>query len=377
MKLLLLDQFSDPGGAQHMLLDLLAVCRERGWSTVVGLPGDGPLFERVRGLGFRTARIDCGPYASGAKTLADAGRFLSGTPRLARQIRQLADSMDASLVYLNGPRLLPAAALAGLSRPVVFHAHSYLFPGALRTLAGAALRHLDAWVLGACQFVAEPWRRFVRPGRVSVIYNGVAGPPAGWRRRNGGAPRVGCIGRIAPEKGQREFLAAARLIHSQIPECTFGIYGAALFAEAGALRYEREVRAAAEGLPVEFTGWVPNVYAALADLDLVLAPSAAHEATTRVIPEAFAAGVPAIAFRSGGIPEVVEDGVNGYLADSVEAMAERAAATLRTPPAERERMSRAARDTWERRFTLERYQREVADFLRSRLSAGAERTPAA
>jgi glycosyltransferase involved in cell wall biosynthesis len=377
MRLLLLDQFSDPGGAQHGLLDLLAACRERGWSAVAGLPGDGPLFERVRSFGFPAEHIDCGPYASGRKTFADAGRFLTGTPRLARQIRQLADSIDAGLVYLNGPRLLPAAALAGLRRPVVFHAHSYLCPGTLRSLAGAALRHLDAWVLGSCRFVAEPWRRFVRPERVSVIYNGVAGPPSGWRRRDGGAPRVGCIGRIAPEKGQREFLAAAQLIHRRNPECTFVIHGAALFAETGVLRYQREVRAAAEGLPVEFTGWVSNVYSALADLDLLLAPSAAHEATTRVILEAFAAGVPAIAFRSGGIPEVVEDGVNGYLVDSVEAMARRAALTLRMRPAERERVSRAAHGTWERRFTLERYQREVADFLWRRQSAGVERTPAA
>jgi len=369
MKLLLLDQFSDTGGAQHCLLDLLAACRERGWSAVVGLPGNGPLFELSRGFGFPAERIDCGPYASGRKTLADAGRFLAGTPRLARQIRQLADATDAGLVYLNGPRLLPAAALAGLRCPVVFHAHSYLFPGALRALAGAALRHLSAWVLGSCQFVAEPWRRSIRSERVSVIYNGVAGPPAGWRRRSGGAPCIGCIGRIAPEKGQREFLAAARSIHRLIPECTFAIHGAVQFAEAGALRYEREVRAAAEGLPVEFSGWVSNVYAALAALDLVLAPSAAHEATTRVILEAFAAGVPVIAFRSGGIPEVIQDGVNGYLVDSVEAMAQRAVTTLRMPPIERERVSRAARETWERRFTLERYQRELADSLCRRQSA--------
>jgi glycosyltransferase involved in cell wall biosynthesis len=376
VNLLLLDQFSDPGGAQHGLLDLLEACRERGWNATVGLPGNGPLFERVRNLGFPATRIACGPYASGKKTLGDAGRFLTGTPRLARQIRQLADSTNAGLVYLNGPRLLPAAALAGLRRPVVFHAHSYLFPGALRTLAGAALRHLDAWVLGSCQFVAEPWRRFVRPERVSVIYNGVAGPPAGSRRRNA-TPRVGCIGRIAPEKGQREFVAAARSIHRWIPESTFTIYGAALFAEAGALRYEREVRAAAEGLPVEFRGWVSNVYSALAGLDLVLAPSAGHEATTRVILEAFAASVPVIAFRSGGIPEVVQDGVNGYLVDSAEDMARRAAILLQLPPRERLRVSKAARETWERRFTKDRYQRELSDFLGSLAGAGMDQSSAA
>ena len=74
---------------------------------------------------------------------------------------------------------------------------------------------------------------------------------------------VGCIGRIAPEKGQLEFLQAAALIHRGFPECRFLIYGAALFDEPGARDTTPRSRAAAAGLPVEFPGWVPDVYAAL------------------------------------------------------------------------------------------------------------------
>jgi glycosyltransferase involved in cell wall biosynthesis len=40
-----------------------------------------------------------------------------------------------------------------------------------------------------------------------------------------------------------------------------------------------------------------------------------------VILEAYAAGIPVIAFRSGGIPEVLEHGITGYLVDSTEEMA--------------------------------------------------------
>ena len=85
-----------------------------GWHTLVGLPGEGELFERVRALGFEAERIECGPYGSGRKSAADFGRFLAGTPRLAWQMRRMAKRVDADLVYLNGPRLLPAAAMAGL-----------------------------------------------------------------------------------------------------------------------------------------------------------------------------------------------------------------------------------------------------------------------
>jgi glycosyltransferase involved in cell wall biosynthesis len=357
MRLLILDQFSDPGGAQRCLLDLLPAIRQRGWQALVALPGEGELFERVRALGFETARVDCGPYSHGRKSLRDAARFLAQTPRLARQIRKLTSDVQADLVYINGPRLLPAAALAGLGfpvqgSPVVFHSHSYLPPGLVRKLAGAALRRMDARVIACCRFVAQPWRPHVRPENLSVIYNGVPGPAALLPRPREGPPRVGCIGRIAPEKGQREFLAAASIIRRAMPDCRFWVYGAPLFSEP---RYSEEVRAAAAGMPVEFAGWIPDVYAALAGLDLILVPSAAHEATTRVIVEAFAAGVPVVAFRSGGIPEVVDDGGGAWLADSVEEMARIAVDFLTAAPEVRAAVSQAARDCWCRRFTLDRW----------------------
>ena len=81
---------------------------------------------------------------------------------------------------------------------------------------------------------AAPWRPYERPERVSVIYNGVAGPARTLSRSPAAPPRVGSVGRIAPEKGQREFVAAAARIHQALPECRFAIYGAPLFADDAA-----------------------------------------------------------------------------------------------------------------------------------------------
>ena len=363
MKLLLLDQFSDLGGAQQNLLELLPAIRDAGWSALIGLPGDGALFDRARALGFETARISCGPYRSGPKSPADLARFLGGTPRLAFQIRRLAARSAATLVFVNGPRLLPAAALAGLDCPVVFHSHSYLASGPQRRIVGEALRRLDAWVIGQCEFVAAAWRPFVRPERLSVIYNGVSAPCPSHSPNPARSLRVACIGRISPEKGQREFVAAASLIHQSLPECRFVIYGSPLFDDPAAQHYAAQVRAAAARLPIDFPGWVEDIPAALSQLDLLLVPSAGFEATTRVILEAFAAGVPVIAFPSGGIPEVIEDGVNGFLAPTPEEMAHRAIALLTTGAASA--ISRNARETWARRFNLDRYCRQVLDIIES------------
>jgi glycosyltransferase involved in cell wall biosynthesis len=229
----------------------------------------------------------------------------------------------------------------------VFHSHSYLPPGPTRKLSGLALRHLGARVIASCRYVAEPWKPYVSD--ISVVYNGVAGPDRP-RAERVGPLTIGCIGRIAPEKGQREFVEAARIIHGRMPEARFAIYGETMFASHD---YEREVRAGAAELPIEFAGWAANVYDALEKIDVLLVPSAPHEATTRVILEAFAAGVPVIAFPSGGIPEVL---AAGSLARSVEEMAEIVCAGA----ASVERYATAPD------LTLERYRAEILDVLRRR-----------
>lgn len=340
-----------------MLLDLLPAIRQRGWTAAVAAP-PGKLCDQVRALAFDAVSIPCGPYSSGRKSPVDLWRFAFETPRLARRIRELAAQFNPELVYINGPRLLPAAALAGLNRPVLFHAHIGVSQTTARRLAGEALQRLDADVVGVCRNVAEAWQPFVSKP-VSVIYNGVAGPAAAIARSYAGPPLIGCIGRISPEKGQREFLAAAAQIYTAIPESRFVIAGSALFSDQAARSYEREVRDAAAALPVEFTGWTDEIDRVLARLHLLLVPSMWDEPNPRVILEAFAAGVPVIAFRRGGIPEIVEHGGTGLLSDNPGEMAALAIELLRGDRGRLCAIAQAARERWQRQFTRERWQQQI------------------
>src|SRR4030095_8548742 len=92
--------------------------------------------------------------------------------------------------------------------------------------------------------------------------------------------------------------------------CRFILCGAPLFSNP---RYFELVREAAAGLPIEFLGWRDDVNDTLSELDLLIVPSASVEGTTRVILEAYAAGVPVVASASGGIPEIARDGETGFL----------------------------------------------------------------
>ena len=371
MNVLCLDQFSELGGAQRCLLDLLPALADRGWRAHVAAPGEGELFPRAAALGATTDRIRCGPYSSGRKSLADMARFAWDMPRLAGQIRALIRRHAADLIYVNGPRLLPAVALAARrGPPVLFHAHS-LLEGHAGRVAGRSLGMARAALVASCRFVATPLRRYCGERGVRVVYNGVRpARPADRARAPGVQRRIGVIGRISPEKGQADFLRAARVLYGGFPGCRFVVCGAPLFSDPVAMRYRAVLDALSENLPVEFTGWTENVEDTLATLDLLVVPSAPVDATPRVILEAFAASVPVLAFASGGIPEIVAHNATGVLVEerSPEALAAAMRGLLGAPDRMRE-VAEGALAKVRCEFHLERYQQEMLAAMESSVSS--------
>jgi glycosyltransferase involved in cell wall biosynthesis len=361
MNILFLDQFSDLGGAQRCLIDLLRAVHDRGWQIDVAAPGTGPLKERIEVLGSYH-QIRSGPYRSGRKTTRDLFHFANELPILAREISNIAKECGANVVYVNGPRVLPAAAMAvGKRVPLIFHCHSHLRHRYAAVLAGISLASTHATVIASCNFVAEPLRLYLDSNQVTVVYNGVEGYQAHTSTEPRSMRRIGMIGRIAYEKGQLEFVQAARMFPAN---CSFVICGAPLFSNPAAVEYSERVRKAAIGLPVEFLGWRDDVHSVLAGLDLLVAPSAPGESTTRVILEAFAAGVPVVATRSGGIPEIVSDGETGYLLRAGDP--ETIAAKIREVVEDENALARIACNAlrvWGERYTLAQYQSRILNIL--------------
>jgi glycosyltransferase involved in cell wall biosynthesis len=359
LNILFVDQFSDPGGAQLCLQDLMPEIVRRGWAARLMVPGSGELVQWSRRAGIPTHALPLRPYSNGTKTALDCFRFSVDVPRSAATVCTVVKQEGVDLVYVNGPRVLPAA--LGLSCPVVFHAHSHVSVGYGRKIIEWTLRAARARVIAASAFVAENYCRVPGRQKVRVIYNGVRdlqGEARSLRRR---PLRIGVIGRIAAEKGQLDFVRLAQRIAEDGGEAEFFIYGKRLFSDAA---YEAQVRAIAGNALVTFCGWTDDVGAALRGLEILVVPSGPGEAATRVIMEAFSAGTPVVAYRSGGIPELVDHDRTGLLADSgdLESLA-RSIRSLMENPEQMERLAAAGRSEWQRRFRIENFQTDVCDLL--------------
>lgn len=309
----------------------------------------------IEELGIRTIEIPCGPYSYGRKTIGDHIRFASDFRRAVPVLTREAAEQRFDLVYVNGPRVLAAASQCGL--PLLFHAHSRLSRRVDLWVMRKSLR--GAGVIAASAFAAEPLTAFSAP---RVIPNGT--PDLGYvERRFDDRPVVGVAGRIAPEKGQAEFVEAVRLLDRRGVKCSFAIRGEARFAEPD---YAAAVRRSSAGLPIEFLAWQATPKEALAGIDVLVVPSMQNDAMPRIILEAFSAGIPVVAFASGGIPELIEEGKTGFLVyrRSSQALADKLQHLLATPALLAHAASRARRN-WERDYTIDRFRNQVlAEFER-------------
>jgi glycosyltransferase involved in cell wall biosynthesis len=279
-------------------------------------------------------------------------------------MERLLNTWKIDCLYVNGARFLPPAAWVARRRsvPLIFHCHCRLSQQTAIRVAGESLRISRGHVIACCHHAAEPLKGYVLDDCVSVLYNGVAGYSHASLRELGTVRRIGVLGRIEPEKGQLEFVQAVRLIAPTFPDCRFVVVGAPVFSTS---TYYNSVVKASEGLPIEFAGWQHDVSAVFSKLDLLVVPSTPLDATPRVILEAFTAGVPVVALPSGGIPEIVIDGRTGFLARhvTVEGLADRIISVLTMPTEDLIDIARNAKIAWQDNYTLERYQRQVCDFL--------------
>lgn len=164
------------------------------------------------------------------------------------------------------------------------------------------------------------------------------------------APIVGNIGALVAQKGQHHLIDAAAIVVRSIPDVRFVVLG------EGELRTPLEEQIKRKHLErhVFLAGFRPDALELLKGFDL-FALSSLHEGLCTSLVDAMAASKAAVATAVGGVPEVLDDGVTGYLvaARDHDAMAARIIELLKNEPL-RTRMGQAGLLRARERFTVER-----------------------
>jgi glycosyltransferase involved in cell wall biosynthesis len=181
------------------------------------------------------------------------------------------------------------------------------------------LRWMDCIVCVSAAQAERVRRAGIAPKRIEVIRNAVCTEPfdktdplyrplmQSWFDR----PRkhiIAAAGRLSPEKGFDQFLAAAGLMIEQNADGGFILFG------DGPLRSTLQRQIAERSISGAFVlaGFRSDVQRFLPSCDVAVL-SSWTEGLPVIVLEALAAGVPVVATAVGGTPEVIEDGINGFL----------------------------------------------------------------
>jgi glycosyltransferase involved in cell wall biosynthesis len=329
------------------------------------------VIDRARREGV--ARVTTLALAGGARPVSD-GRDL-------RRLRAMLSDVDVVHVHRGKEHWLAAVAnrLISTPRPLVRTRHI-----AQAVRPHAANRWLYRQGTAFVVTVTEAIRRqyvaagLVEPDRVAALpggadterYHPVPRDPETYARLGGrlDRPLVGMIGGLRVMKGHATVVEAAARLGAR------GVRPHFVFVGRGPM--EPAVRAAIEraGLASQFTfaGFVDDLTATLAALDVVLYTPLESDGMSRVIFEYLAAGRPLIAARVGVVPEVLTDREHAALvpAGDGEALAEAIERLLRHPN-EAARLADAGRRLVEERYSGARVAAALEERYSRLVSAGA------
>jgi glycosyltransferase involved in cell wall biosynthesis len=325
---------------------------------------DRPEAELFIGLHQRGVEIDvmCNPAGRNYPLLQQSGIPLLKScfkgrfdPEGIRRIRHQLNSKDYDLIHTFDNRALQNAMLASLGINIPFVAYrgivanvSVFDPASWLTYLNPKVKKITC-VANAIRdyFLQMPLSRLVLPRDKPVtIYKGHSlawyqDPPVDLTQFGvpAGAFVVVFTGRDRPRKGVRYLIEAANLLPPDLP-----IH----FLLVGPMENNPKLKEQIERSPYRthfhFAGYRTDAPAIAAAADTLIMPSVRGEGLPRSVIEAMAYGTPAIVADAGGSPELIEDGINGFIVPPADAHAiAEAILKLQSQPELRQKMGANAR----------------------------------
>jgi glycosyltransferase involved in cell wall biosynthesis len=348
----------DLGGLERLLLDFAGHVNARDFDLqFICLNGGGAIAKQLELMGSKVSWL---PAASG--------------PRL-HMVARLSEIFSESRVQIvhthnNGPLIhaAPAARLVGAKVVHTRHGQGMGTSRPQQVLVRAASHLIDRFVCVSADSARIATREGLCPQRISVIRNGVDLGQFEYHGPNREGPVV-VVARLTPEKDISSLIRATALVVRDHPQMRLRIAG------DGPARVELQnlVDELNMRQHIEFVGVVKNVSRLLQSASLFVLPSLSEGLSLSIL-EAMATGLPVIAMRVGGNPEVIIEDRTGLLVSPGDAfeLAE-AISRLLGDPVRARCLGAAGRKHVECHFDvrqmIDRYEGFYRQIIRSRGSA--------
>jgi|SRR5687768_4301256 len=313
---------STGGVAEYIRWLVQGIDREKFSLTVVCLSENSPEFAEELRQAYGVQSISYAMNRYKVDVISDA--------RVGLQLAKLIRGHQYDLIHAHAskPGFLARVAALGTGIPVLYSPHCFAFhagAGHMTILITSFLERLAAFFTTRFVVVSEGERELAcqyRVGRreqITVIYTGIEPMPfrqpvdISYLKASLGvpesAPVIGSVGRLSTQKSPSDFVQVAEIVHRFKSDAHF------IWIGDGPL--EENVRDLSSSLQLEsaihWLGQRSDVHELLHLFDCLLLTSR-WEGFPLVILEAMAAGVPVVATDILGTRELIEHGVNGWLA---------------------------------------------------------------
>jgi glycosyltransferase involved in cell wall biosynthesis len=311
------------GGAEHSLADILAAVAPRCRCHLITTE-DGELAERAARAGVSCHVVPCA--TSGRVFLRDrllSTLFFSFGDVLSflgyvRRLRRCIAALRPGLVHANVPKAHVALfliALTGYKGKCCYHVRELFTPHSAASWLYRVLYPKQSGMVIAISAAVQQSLPPAMRRASTVLYNGVAIAPRSGFRDKAAPLRFLYLGRIVPWKGCHilvDIIGEMKIRHPGAA-CELSLVGETAYWSQD-YRLDLEKRIAAKGLHscCRLLPATTEVTAVMHAHD-VFVNASYREPFGRSIAEAQGAGLPVVSFDSGGVAEIVEHGVTGFL----------------------------------------------------------------
>ena len=334
----------EPGGTERQMIELIRRLDPERWTVhVASFRAHGPWFARAA---EGAASVTTFPVKSLREPAALRHAWAFARWCRARRIAVVHTAEMAANLFGQ-----PSAALGGV--PVRVANRREINPDKTRAeIAAQRASYAFAHRVVANSHAAADRLQIERvPARkIAVVPNGIDLQQYGSRGGRDVLRKVVMVANLRPQKGHDVLIDAMPTVLQRFPDARVDLVGSG--SELEALR----ARARAHGVlhAITFLGHQDDVSACLSVNDIFVLPSRS-EAFPNAVLEAMASGMPIVASRVGGIPELVEDGHTGFLVASgdAQALADRVCRLMANPPFAA-RLGETARARVQARYSFDR-----------------------